>query len=136
MRLVGRASPMRTCSARRCGASHECGKRTTMKLRGRFTVTLAFAALVPISLAAVITTRSYANKLHTDYIGKREQAVAVVNRELRQLGKSVRDAATSLANRDHPFVGALLIDLGNSNGTPSREEERHLREQEIPTMKG
>jgi two-component system, NtrC family, nitrogen regulation sensor histidine kinase NtrY len=107
-----------------------------MKLRGRFTVTLAFAALVPISLAAVITTRSYANKLHTDYIGKREQAVAVVNRELRQLGKSVRDAATSLANRDHPFVGALLIDLGNSNGTPSREEERHLREQEIPTMKG
>jgi signal transduction histidine kinase len=107
-----------------------------MKLRGRFTVTLAFAALVPISLAAVITTRSYANKLHTDYIGKRELAVASVNRELRQLGKSVRDAATALANKDHPFVGALLIDLGNSNGTPSREEERHLREQEIPTMKG
>jgi two-component system, NtrC family, nitrogen regulation sensor histidine kinase NtrY len=107
-----------------------------MKLRGRFTVTLAFAALVPITLAAVITTRSYANKLHTDYIGKREQAAAAVNRELGQLGKSVRDAATSLANRDHPFVGALLIDLGNSNGTPSREEERHLREQEIPTMKG
>jgi signal transduction histidine kinase len=107
-----------------------------MKLRGRFTVTLAFAALVPITLAAVITTRSYANKLHTDYIGKRELAVASVNRELRQLGKSVRDAATALANKDHPFVGALLIDLGNSNGTPSREEERHLREQEIPTMKG
>jgi two-component system, NtrC family, nitrogen regulation sensor histidine kinase NtrY len=107
-----------------------------VKLRGRFTVTLAFAALVPISLAAVITTRSYANKLHTDYIGKREQAAAVVNRELGQLGKSVRDAATALANRDHPFVGALLIDLGNSSGTPSRDEERRLREQEIPTMKG
>ena len=107
-----------------------------MKLRGRFTVTLAFAALVPISLAAVITTRSYANKLHTDYIGKREQAVAVVNRELRQLGKSVRDAATALASKDHPFVGALLDDLGSNNGTPSREEERHLREQETPTMKG
>ena len=96
-----------------------------MKLRGRFTVTLA----------AAIITRSYANKLHSDYASKRDQAAAVVKREVTQLGKSVRDAATALASRDHPFVGALLIDLGNNNGTPSREEERHLREQETPTMK-
>jgi two-component system, NtrC family, nitrogen regulation sensor histidine kinase NtrY len=107
-----------------------------MKLRGRFTVTLAFAALVPITLAAVITTRSYANKLHTDYLGKRELAVAVVNRELDQLRKSVRDAATALASKDHPFVGLLMDDLGGNNGTPSHAEERQLREQEIPTMKG
>ena len=29
-----------------------------MKLRGRFTVTLALAALVPISVAAFVTTRA------------------------------------------------------------------------------
>ena len=127
---IGRPCFADAFSVRRAAAEQ------TMKLRGRFTVTLALAALVPITLAAVITTRSYANKLHTDYIGKREQSAAVVKRELAQLGKSVRDATTALASKDHPFVGALLIDLGNNNGAPSRDEEVHLREQEIPTMKG
>ena len=107
-----------------------------MKLRGRFTVTLAFAALVPISIAAVITTRSYANKLRTDYRGKREQAAAVVKREVDQLGKSVRDAATALASPEHPFIGALMMDISTHEGVPSPSEQHQLRDAESPTMKG
>ncbi|HEY0250206.1 MAG TPA: ATP-binding protein [Kofleriaceae bacterium] len=107
-----------------------------MKLRGRFTLTLALAALVPITLAAVIITRSYANKLHSEALSKREQAAAVVKREVDQLGKSVRDAATSLASPGHPFVGTILIDLDNPEHQLAPKEARMISEQSPPTMKG
>jgi len=38
-----------------------------MKLRGRFTLALALAALVPISVAAVVTRQVIAERLSTDY---------------------------------------------------------------------
>ncbi|MFT3693030.1 MAG: ATP-binding protein [Kofleriaceae bacterium] len=82
-----------------------------MKLRGRFTVTLALAALVPITLAAVLTTWSYAHKLRDEAVKKREQTSKSVVREIDQLGKSVTNATTALANTGDPFIGALLLEL-------------------------
>ena len=107
-----------------------------MKLRGRFTLTLALAALVPITIAAVVTTRVIAAKLRDDYVARREQAGQVVNRELGRLQASVLESATSLASHDHPFVGNLLRDLVKGTGTPNADAQRRLREEAGPTMRG
>ncbi len=107
-----------------------------MKLRGRFTLTLALAALVPITIAAVITTRVLKNQRRDTYNTTRDQATEVVERELARLDTSVRNAATALASPDHPFVGNLLRDLVKNGGTPNADAQRRLREQAGPTMKG
>ncbi len=107
-----------------------------MKLRGRFTVTLALAALVPIAIAAVIATRVFSTKLRENYLARRDQAGDVVKREVTRLDASVHDAATSLASPDHPFIGNLLLDLDKGDGVPNPEAARRIREQAGPTMKG
>ncbi|MEO6775052.1 MAG: ATP-binding protein [Kofleriaceae bacterium] len=107
-----------------------------MKLRGRFTVTLAFAALVPIAIAAVITTRVLANKWRGNFAASRRQANAFVAREIHRLEQDVQGAATALASPDHPFVGKLLLDLEKGSGELDAEAQRRLREQAGPTMKG
>jgi len=107
-----------------------------VKLRGRFTVTLAFAALVPITIAAVITISVLANKWRGNYLASRNQASKFVGREIHRLEQEVQDAASALASSDHPFVGKLLLDLEKSSGELNAEAQRRLREQAGPTMKG
>src|SRR5690606_1163658 len=70
---VRRAVPVRRARAREGAA---------MKLRGRFTLTLALAALVPISVAAVVTREVIASSYRADYEGNRDSARATVQREL------------------------------------------------------
>ncbi len=69
-----------------------------MKLRGRFTVTLAFAALIPITIAAVITTRVLTKKWRDNYNTNRNQATAFVEREVHRLEQDVQAAASALAS--------------------------------------
>ncbi|HEY3805360.1 MAG TPA: ATP-binding protein [Kofleriaceae bacterium] len=107
-----------------------------MKLRGRFTVTLALAALVPITLAAVVTTRVIASKQREEYAARRDHAEATVKSGLDSLEKRTKQAAASLASHDHPFVGKLLIDLAKGRGTPTADDQRSLNEQAGPTMRG
>jgi signal transduction histidine kinase len=107
-----------------------------VKLRGRFTVTLAFAALVPITIAAVITIRVLANKWRGNYFASRSQATKFVDREIHRLEQEVKDAASALASSDHPFVGQLLIDLEKGSGQLGAEAQHRLSEQARPTMKG
>jgi len=107
-----------------------------MKLRGRFTLTLALAALVPITIAAVITTRVLKNQWRDNYLATRHQAEAVVDREIKRLDDHVKDAATALASVDHPFVGSLLLDLQKTHGVLNADAQHRLREQAAPTMKG
>ena len=45
-----------------------------MKLRGRFTLTLALAALVPIVVAAVVTRQVIASSKRADYESERVNA--------------------------------------------------------------
>jgi two-component system nitrogen regulation sensor histidine kinase NtrY len=107
-----------------------------VKLRGRFTLTLALATLVPISISAVIATHVFSTKLREAYVARRVHAHDVVERELARLDALVHDAATSLASADHPFIGNLLLDLDKGNGAPNGEAQRRIREQAGPTMKG
>src|SRR5207249_1248251 len=107
-----------------------------VKLRGRFTVTLALAALVPITIAAVVTTNAIGERLHDDYVARRLDRGKLIEREIDRLKSRVRDAATSLASHDHPFVGNLLTALYQGHGTLDAETRRKLREQAGPTMRG
>ena len=107
-----------------------------MKLRGRFTLTLALAALVPITAAAIVTRSVITSKARDDYRAKREQAEASIDAELERTRREVAAAGESLASRDNPFVGALLLDLYKGGGTPSLDAQHRLREQSRPMMRG
>jgi two-component system, NtrC family, nitrogen regulation sensor histidine kinase NtrY len=107
-----------------------------VKLRGRFTVTLALAALVPITIAAVVTTSVIANKLRDYYHATRDQSQRTVESELETMQAQLSQAAGSLASHDDPFVGNLLADLPRGHGTPTADGQHWLNEQAGPTMRG
>ncbi len=107
-----------------------------MKLRGRFTLTLALAALVPISVAAVVTRQVIAASYRSDYQATRKSMQDVLGREVDQLKLQVAEAVASLASHDHPFVGGLLRDLIKGAGRLDSGTQRVLREQGGPVMRG
>jgi signal transduction histidine kinase len=107
-----------------------------VKLRGRFTLTLALAALVPISVAAVVTTRVIAASYRENYDKQRAAAEDAVKREVGRLQKQVGEAVAALASHDHYFVGNLLRDLVKGAGAPDGAAQRRWREQAGPTMRG
>jgi signal transduction histidine kinase len=107
-----------------------------MKLRGRFVLTLALAALVPIAVAAVVTTRVIVASSREDYETTRTTTEQGVHRELDRLQAQVADAVTSLTSRDHPFVGNLVRDFVKGNGTLDQDAWHRLRDQGGPAMRG
>jgi two-component system nitrogen regulation sensor histidine kinase NtrY len=107
-----------------------------VKLRGRFTLTLALAALVPITVAAVVTSRVTANRERERYAADRLDAEQTLQRELRRIERGVTEAATSLAAHDHPLVAEMLIDYANGNGQLDAAAQRKLRERAGPFMHG
>jgi two-component system, NtrC family, nitrogen regulation sensor histidine kinase NtrY len=107
-----------------------------MKLRGRFTLTLALAALVPITVAALITTNVIERSLRTRYESDRAEADATLSRELGRLEHGVTDTAVSLAAHDHPLVGKMLLDYAKGNGELDADAQRKLREGSGPVMRG
>lgn len=104
-----------------------------MKLRGRFTLTLALAALVPISIAAVVTRQVIASNERDDYRELRKSAesavVGVVERHLKQVDEAVK----SLARDDHPYVAGMLRDHIKNKLT---EKLGTVREQALPWKNG
>lgn len=107
-----------------------------MKLRGRFVLTLALAALVPIAVAAVVTTHVIVASSREDYDATRTQTQAGIDREVKRLEAQVAEAVTSLTSRDHPFVGNLVRDFVKGSGTLDQDAWRRLREQGGPVMRG
>jgi two-component system, NtrC family, nitrogen regulation sensor histidine kinase NtrY len=107
-----------------------------MKLRGRFTLTLALAALVPITVAAVVTTNVIASSLRKRYADDRAEAEATLHRELRRVESGVTETALSLAAHDHPLVAEMLIDYAKGNGELDAAAQRKLRERSGPFMRG
>jgi len=100
-----------------------------MKLRGRFTLTLALASLVPIVLAAVITAQVIASSYRERYQEDRAASELKLQGELARLERGVIETATSLAAHDHPLVGGMLIDYAKGNGQLDGDALRRLREQ-------
>jgi signal transduction histidine kinase len=107
-----------------------------MKLRGRFTLTLAVAALVPIAVAAVVTTRVIAASYRERYAADRAATEQTLVRELGRLERGVTESAASLASHDHPFVGGMLLDYVKGEGQLDADAQRRLREQSGPIMRG
>jgi signal transduction histidine kinase len=107
-----------------------------VKLRGRFVLTLALAALVPIAVAAVVTTRVIVASSREDYEATRDSTQQAIGREVSRLQAQVAEAVTSLTSRDHPFVGNLVRDFVKGNGTLDQDAWHRLRDQGGPVMRG
>src|SRR5262249_30475040 len=107
-----------------------------MRLRGRFTLTLALAALVPITVAAVVTSRLIAKTYRDRYAADRDAAKQALERELGRLEKGVIEAASSLAAHDHPVVQQMLLDYDKGNGQLPQRAQDWLNEQSAPMMRG
>jgi two-component system nitrogen regulation sensor histidine kinase NtrY len=99
-----------------------------MKLRGRFTLALALAALVPISVAAVVTRQVIAARYRDDYRERRQSAATKLAAEVDRLGKQVSQAASRLISHDDRLVGRLLLDLAKSPGGLDYEQRRELEQ--------
>jgi len=107
-----------------------------MKLRSRLTLTLALAALVPITIAAVITMRLIAQSYRDRYAADRSATKRSLERELDGLQQGVVDAATSLAGHDSPLVQQMLLDYDKGNGHLDPVAQRKLRENSALYMRG
>lgn len=106
-----------------------------MKLRGRFILTLALAALVPIAVAAVVTREVVASGLREDIADDRRNVRQTMDRELSRLSTQVEDAVQSLASPSNPMVGGILRELA-TRGAIGADYQRQLREQGRSVMRG
>ena len=107
-----------------------------MKLRGRFTLALALAALVPISIAAVVTRQVIASSYRAEYRETRKSVEDAIAREVNSLQSEVAEAVASLASHDDPFVGSLLRDLVKGNGVIDAATQRQRRGEASSVMRG
>ena len=85
-----------------------------MKLRGRFTLSLALAALVPIAIAAVVTRQAIASRDRREYDELRESAKQSMARELDRIQEDLVEAVGPLASPDRPFAGDILTRISNN----------------------
>jgi two-component system nitrogen regulation sensor histidine kinase NtrY len=100
-----------------------------VKLRARFTLWFAVAALVPIAIAALVTREVLARSYRQDYLRTRNSAELAVRGEKRRLEEKVEDAANGLSKKTYPFIGSLLLELDKGNGQLDGEARRRLKEQ-------
>ena len=108
-----------------------------MKLRGRFTLALALAALAPIAVAAVVTRQVIAASYRSDYQVQRRTAEANVDRAVARFGAQIEKVGKTLASHRHPFVGRLLLDLAKQpGGRLDYAAEQKLRDESGPQMEG
>jgi signal transduction histidine kinase len=98
-----------------------------MKLRGRFTLSLALAALLPIAVAAVVTRQVIADSYRAEY-GKRKQiAEEGMRRRIKQLADEMKSTTRTLADPDISFVGDILNRLVDNRGLDMRKLEEDGR---------
>jgi signal transduction histidine kinase len=108
-----------------------------VKLRGRFTLALALAALAPIAVAAVVTRQVIAASYRSDYQVQRRTAEANVDRAVVRFGAQIEKVGKTLASHRHPFVGRLLLDLAKQpGGRLDYAAEQKLRDESGPQMEG
>ncbi|HEU4731627.1 MAG TPA: ATP-binding protein [Kofleriaceae bacterium] len=108
-----------------------------MKLRGRFTLALALAALVPISVAAVVTRQVIAASSRADYQERRASVKTTIEGDVARMRGQVAAAARTLASHKHPFVGGLLLNLAKQmTGPQAYASAQSLRQDSEPVMQG
>jgi len=107
-----------------------------MRLRGRFALWFALAALVPIAVAALVTREVVARSFRNDYLRTRAAADQAMRHELARHEAQVVAAAQALASKNHPFIGTLLVDLINGGGTIDAKAQLRLRDWSSQEMTG
>ena len=89
-----------------------------MRLRGRFTLWFTLAALIPIAVAALATREVVSDSYRQQFERVRASAEDVARREIRVRREAVERAAAALADREHDYVGALLLELQKAGDEP------------------
>ena len=108
-----------------------------MKLRGRLTLALALAALVPISVAAEVTRQWIADRYRDEYRERRDDAERKMTDQVAQLRNQIKQVTQTLVERNDPLVGRLLLDLAKSGaGGLDYERARDLEQQAGSRMRG
>ncbi len=107
-----------------------------MRLRGRFVLWFALAALVPIAAAALVTREIVSSSYVDDFAALERAAKQAPSRALAAVEKRVLQATKALANRRHDFVGGLLLELEKSDGEVTPDIRRGIRERGGPLMAG
>jgi signal transduction histidine kinase len=107
-----------------------------VRLRGRFTLSFALAALVPIAVAAVVTREVVARSFRDDYRSNRAAVEQAVRREVQRLEDGVVTTVKTVASREHPLVGGILSDLVKNSGVLDSNARRRIRQDEDGFMRG
>jgi len=81
-----------------------------VKLRGRFTLWFAFAALIPIAAAAVGTREVLSRNYRSSFEKRRSSSETMVESELSRIERRVEETVRGLTN-EHPYVSGLLVEL-------------------------
>jgi signal transduction histidine kinase len=109
-----------------------------MKLRGRFTLALALAALAPIAVAAVVTRQVIAERYRADNTDRRDAAQGRVKREVEDLRKQVNQIATRLVSHEDRhedrMIGRLLLDLAKAPRAGLDYDQRRELEQNCSSI--
>ncbi|MGE3545800.1 MAG: hypothetical protein AB7L28_17830, partial [Kofleriaceae bacterium] len=84
-----------------------------MRLRGRFTLALALAALVPISVAAVVTRHFIVEADRSRYADTRKFVDDIVRARVATLTSGVENVARTFSNPSHPFIDRPLSEYSN-----------------------
>ena len=110
-----------------------------MKLRGRFTIWFALAAVVPIAAAALGTRQVLSNNYRQAYLRRQRAAEDLAAQEIKRLQREVAVTVESLAQHDTPYVDGLLVELEKHGGRLQQpalgEVMRRLQEQGTQLMK-
>src|SRR5262245_7294940 len=87
-----------------------------MRLRGRFTVWFALAAVVPIAAAAIGTRQVLSDNYRQAYAQRQRSAESLASQEVARVKRRVEDSVASMAQRDHFYIGGLLVELEKVGG--------------------
>ncbi len=105
-----------------------------MKLRGRFTLALALAALVPISVAAVVTREVFAERYRTAYVEAQKIAQAKLADAIGSQTDQVNEIVTRLVSHEDRMIGRLLLDLAKAPAGGLDYEQRRQLEQNCQSI--
>ncbi len=87
-----------------------------MKLRGRFTLWFALAAVVPIAAAAYGTREVLSGNYREIYARRQQSAESLARQELNRVKAAVEHRVESLAQPESYYIGGLLLDLEKVGG--------------------
>jgi two-component system, NtrC family, nitrogen regulation sensor histidine kinase NtrY len=104
-----------------------------MKLRLRLTITLGLAALVPISVAAIVTRQVIASTRGEEYADEREALGETMRKAIKRHEVWVATSVETLAKEDHPYVGKMS-NLKGKGQRPTSVEFAEVLGQSVSLM--